>query len=115
VLGPGWSTQSGAFCLSIVPPRRHTEMAAQAAEQHGAESDKPFTWVRCAGCKSGLWRRYADHLEMRVSPRGGQVRTIRVLIQRVDGPQLAFSVTCEKCDTVWTGTTDVPMSIEGSK
>jgi hypothetical protein len=88
---------------------------AAATPQPPDGSDKPFAWVHCAGCGKGLWRRYADHLEMRVSPRGGQVRTIRVLIQRVDGPQLAFSVTCEKCDTVWTGTTDVPMSIEGSK
>jgi hypothetical protein len=89
-----------------------SSVAAQAAT---SEPDRTFSWVRCAGCGAGLWRRYADHLEMRVSPRGGQVRTIRVLIQHVDGLLLAFSVECEKCHAVWPGETDVPLSIEGAK
>ena len=55
-------------------------------------ADQPYVWVRCT-CGAGLWRRYADRLEMSVSPRGGQKRMIVIPIEAV----ASVRVNCEKC------------------
>ena len=52
-----------------------------------------FEWVRCQRCGAPLWKRYSDRLEMVISPRGGQKRTITAPLAATPGLQ----VTCEKC------------------
>jgi hypothetical protein len=64
-----------------------------AADLEQPRSDHSFTWVRCSNCRAGLWKRYSDHLEMTVSPRGGQTRMIVVPLEAA----AAVQVTCEKC------------------
>jgi len=59
----------------------------------------PFTWVRCPSCGTGLWKRFDDHLEMTLSLRGGQRRTISAPLDSVFG----LKVVCEKCQAIWTG------------
>jgi hypothetical protein len=61
--------------------------------------DGPETgrWERCRECGNGLWRVYADRLEMVVSPRGGQRRVISASIEGLSG----LRVTCEKCGRTW--------------
>jgi len=70
-------------------------MAAEPAIP-GGSAGEPFTWVHCAGCGKGLWRRYADRVVMRLSPRGRQVRTITVPLTAAH----SVRVHCEKCGTV---------------
>jgi hypothetical protein len=52
--------------------------------------------VRCRRCGNVLWRRYPDHVEMSLTPRGGQKRVIRAPVDAV----LGLGVTCEKCQSV---------------
>ncbi len=54
-----------------------------------------FEWEHCTRCGNGLWRKFSDRLEMTISPRGGQRRTIRVPLDNVPG----LRVVCEKCGT----------------
>ena len=66
------------------------------------QSDQqPFTWVSCI-CGHGLWRKYGDRLEMRISPRGGETRIISA--SAAAAYVLNLQVTCEKCGTVWSTT-----------
>lgn len=55
--------------------------------------DQEFYWLHCAGCGKGLWKRYPDHFEMTISPRGRQKRTINVALEAAP----AVKVRCEKC------------------
>jgi ribosomal protein S27E len=65
----------------------------------GDEAPLRFTWVRCPGCGNGLWRAYADRIEMPLTLRGGQKRIITAPISGMS----ALKVTCEKCGSQWTG------------
>jgi ribosomal protein S27E len=67
-----------------------------------------FTWVRCPGCGNGLWRRYAGHIEMPLTLRGGQKRTISAPIAGMG----LLKVTCEKCGGMWTGDSQATLQRE---
>lgn len=66
---------------------------------------EPYQWVRCPGCGNGLWRIYSDRIEMPVSLRGRQRRVITVSL-----PGMGWlRVVCEKCSTVWDGTSQTTL------
>jgi len=69
-------------------------LAGMAGDGTGIER---YVWVACPRCGNGLWRQYADRLEMTLSPRGGQRRTISAQLHGAAW----LRVICEKCNGVW--------------
>ncbi len=70
----------------------HHQISAMGGPQ---DTNGSYEWVRCPGCRHGLWRAYSDRLEAALHVRGRSKRTIRAWITA--GSWL--SVVCDRCGT----------------